>query len=401
MSEEFHDWLTDLRTHDLPAARLVGEAVIALLDEGPGLGPPLVVAVGSTLEARDPAAALDQSYRHQLELLQRIRRGVADIATSRKRLELQIDSLEARADKLATQGERAAASGVDGLAEQVRMYEAVARDELADLRGLLLDRQAEEERATLAAQRVQAKVEAFRIRKEAVKDTYIAGRAQADIEEVLTEIGEGDGSVSDTDEVIAAARSAAESLRDGAKELEREALAAGGTPPGRPENSADLHELRLAALTGQDVRLLFVITPPNTVVLLAAGDRSQWRGPTPPSEDEALSAAYSKQSFLDAFFPDDAPEMTAGAARLIARNRVWPLTKLRRRSGLTRAQVAGHMNVQEERVAAVEHAEPGATDIPALAAYVRALGGRLEVVADFGTERVVLKPADEYDSRRS
>ena len=43
--------------------------------------------------AEDPREVLDYSYERQLELLQQVRRGVADVATSRKRVELQLDQL--------------------------------------------------------------------------------------------------------------------------------------------------------------------------------------------------------------------------------------------------------------------------------------------------------------------
>lgn len=44
--------------------------------------------------AEDPREVLDYSYQQQQELLQKVRRGVADVATSRKRLELQMGTLE-------------------------------------------------------------------------------------------------------------------------------------------------------------------------------------------------------------------------------------------------------------------------------------------------------------------
>jgi transcriptional regulator with XRE-family HTH domain len=58
---------------------------------------------------------------------------------------------------------------------------------------------------------------------------------------------------------------------------------------------------------------------------------------------------------------------------------------------LTQAQVASRMNVREERVSAIERAEPGAAEVRTLAAYVRALGGTLEIIADIGGERIVLR----------
>ena len=48
--------------------------------------------------AEDPRETLDSSYEKQLELLQQVRRGVADVATSRKRLELQAQQLGSSAD---------------------------------------------------------------------------------------------------------------------------------------------------------------------------------------------------------------------------------------------------------------------------------------------------------------
>jgi hypothetical protein len=48
------------------------------------------------------------------------------------------------------------------------------------------------------------------------------------------------------------------------------------------------------------------------------------------------------------------------------------------------------MNVRPERVSAIERAEPGATEARTLAAYVKALGGRLEIIADIGGERITL-----------
>jgi hypothetical protein len=49
------------------------------------------------------------------------------------------------------------------------------------------------------------------------------------------------------------------------------------------------------------------------------------------------------------------------------------------------------MNVRQGRVSAIERAEPGATEVRTLASYVRALGGRLEIIADIGDERIMLK----------
>ena len=71
----------------------------------------------------DPRQTLDYSYQRQLELLQKVRRGVADVATSRKRLELQMKQLQQGSDKLTNQAQAALAQGREDLAR-----EALARD---------------------------------------------------------------------------------------------------------------------------------------------------------------------------------------------------------------------------------------------------------------------------------
>src|SRR5437660_2010003 len=82
----------------------------------------------------DPRETLDYSYQRQLEILTKVRRGVADVATSRKRVELQVDSLEQQAGKLASQREEAVRAGREELAAEARAREAGVQEQLAVLR---------------------------------------------------------------------------------------------------------------------------------------------------------------------------------------------------------------------------------------------------------------------------
>src|SRR3954471_4159908 len=68
--------------------------------------------------AEDPRETLDYSYQKQLELLQKVRRGVDDVATSRKRLELQTQQLTQQSEKLEGQGRQALAAGREDLARE-------------------------------------------------------------------------------------------------------------------------------------------------------------------------------------------------------------------------------------------------------------------------------------------
>ena len=99
---------------------------------------------------------------------------------------------------------------------------------------------------------------------------------------------------------------------------------------------------------------------------------------------------YNRDEFLGEFFPDptDKASIAAGMQQLRAEQRAWRLADMRRRLGITQAEVATRMGVTQGRVSAIEHAKPGATELRTIAAYVEALGGRLEIIADFGDQRL-------------
>src|ERR1700685_1471583 len=119
MHTKIHDWLTGLRGTEPEAARLVGEAVLAMLEAGEGRGPPLVVPLETALRPpADPRETLDYSYQRQLEALTKVRRSVADVATSRKRVELQMNQLQQQADKLDGQARKALGAGREDLARE-------------------------------------------------------------------------------------------------------------------------------------------------------------------------------------------------------------------------------------------------------------------------------------------
>jgi phage shock protein A len=145
--------------------------------------------------AEDPRETLDYSYERQLELLQKVRRGVADVATSRKRLELQLTGLRQQADKLEGQGRQALAAGREDLAREALTRRSGVQQQISDLEAQHAQLQAEEEKLTLASQRLQAKVEAFRTRKETIKATYTAAQAQTQISEAVSGISEEMGDV--------------------------------------------------------------------------------------------------------------------------------------------------------------------------------------------------------------
>jgi phage shock protein A/DNA-binding XRE family transcriptional regulator len=411
MHSEIRGWLTGLRGSEPELARHVGEAVLALLDAGETLGPPLVVPLETVLRAADdPRETLDYSYQRQLEILTKVRRGVADVATSRKRLELMAGNVEQQLAKLAEQRAKALDAGREDLASEARAREAGLEERLSDLRRQLLILTAEEEKLTAASQRLQAKVDAFRVQKETIKATYTAAEASQRVREAFAEMDAEAGDAEliaeeDTSSTAAGAVAAEDELRQQTGDLTEESH--GDSGPGDhddPPLPPGMMVLRPGAPDDVRAGLLFVVEPQDTAVLLGcAEDRSpdEYRAAAriaaarlpevKPGGSSRAFVSYTAESFLDEFFPGEETEVEVGANALVARSRAHTLAQARQRMRLTQAQVAERMNVRQERVSAIERAEPGATEIRTLAAYVRALGGRLEITAHIGDERLLLR----------
>src|SRR3954453_22176785 len=145
--------------------------------------------------AEDPRETLDYSYQRQLEMLTKVRRGVADVATSRKRVELQVNQLKTQSDKLTEQAQKAISMGREDLAREALTRKSGITGQISDLEAQHAQLQGEEEKLTLASQRLQAKVDAFRTRKETIKATYTAAEAQTRINEAFSGISEEMGDV--------------------------------------------------------------------------------------------------------------------------------------------------------------------------------------------------------------
>ena len=414
LHREIRDWLTDLRGTEPQLARRVGEAVVAVLDAGERLGPPVVVPLESVFRPpADPREALDYSYQRQLEALQKVRRGVADVATTRKRVELQVGQLEEVAAKLARERREALDSGDHDLAREAQRREARVQEQLSSLRAQLSVTKNEEETLTAASQRLQARADAFRTRKEVLKARYTADEASRSIREAFGALGEY---ASDLDfpgpepaDPAGVEPSDVSEILDAIAELT--GTAADGTwPADLGQIPAGMMELRPGAPDDAEVSLLFVAEPADTAVIVArvedpGGTRAEYQEVIPVAADRLAAArsappaaaasaadfvAYDTESFLDEFFPGAETEVEIGAAALAARSRAHALVEARQRMGLSQTQIAMRMNIRQERVAAIERAEPGATEVRTLAAYVQALGGTLEIIASIGDERIVL-----------
>src|ERR687890_634707 len=143
----------------------------------------------------DPRETLDYSYERTLEMLQKMRRAVADVATSRKRIELQAQQLQRSAAKLEDQAKQAVSQNREDLAREALTRRQGIATQLTDLQAQHDQLKAEEARMVEGSQRLQAKVDAFRIRKETMKANYTAAEAQTKVNEAISGIGEEMGDV--------------------------------------------------------------------------------------------------------------------------------------------------------------------------------------------------------------
>lgn len=141
-------------------------------------------------KAEDPRETLDYSYEKQLELLQKVKRGIVEVTTSKKRLELQAQKIHDDSAKFDDQARRALGAGREDLARTVLARKAVATEQLAGLETQIANLSAEQQKLTDAESRLAAKVEAFRTRKEVIKATYTAAEAQVRIGEAVSGISE-------------------------------------------------------------------------------------------------------------------------------------------------------------------------------------------------------------------
>ena len=141
-------------------------------------------------KAEDPRETLDYSYEKQLEMLQKVKRGIVEVTTAKKRLELQLQRQQQDVTKLDGQARQALTAGREDLARVVLTRKASAMEQFQSLETQIATLDQEQSKLVDAESRLSAKVEAFRTRKEVIKATYSAAEAQVRIGEAVGGISE-------------------------------------------------------------------------------------------------------------------------------------------------------------------------------------------------------------------
>jgi phage shock protein A len=161
----------------------------------PGLGGRFSTVVKAKVSrlldrAEDPGETLDYGYNKQLELLQNVKKGIADVVTSKKRLQMQEEQIKQQVVKLDTQARQALAQGREDLARAALERKTVAQTELQSLDQQIADLENQQDQLTENEKKMRAKIEAFRTKKEVIKAQYSAAEAQVKISEAANGVGE-------------------------------------------------------------------------------------------------------------------------------------------------------------------------------------------------------------------
>ncbi len=138
----------------------------------------------------DPRETLDYSYEKQLELLQNVKRGVAEVTTAKKRLELQKVKLEQNITKLDDQARGALKAGREDLTRIALERKSTSQAEIESLTKQIADISKEQEKLMATEKSLSAKIETFRSTKETIKAQYSAAEAQVKITESVSGISE-------------------------------------------------------------------------------------------------------------------------------------------------------------------------------------------------------------------
>jgi phage shock protein A len=137
-----------------------------------------------------PEEMLDYSFEKQRELLNRLRRDVAEVVTAKKRLEMQKAKLVANTNTLDDQARRALDSNREDLARLALERKNAILQQVASMDNQINDIQMQQQKLEDTERRLSSKVEEFKTRKEVIKAQYSSAEAQGRIKESVTGISE-------------------------------------------------------------------------------------------------------------------------------------------------------------------------------------------------------------------
>jgi len=140
--------------------------------------------------ASDPSAELDYSYEQLRDELQDVTRGIADVTTQKKRLEIHRRRLRENVEKHDTQARSALQQGREDLARRALEKKQVHVGQISELTAQIDDLQETQDRLVGKRAELSSQVEQFRTKKETMKARYEAAEASARVSEAFTGAGD-------------------------------------------------------------------------------------------------------------------------------------------------------------------------------------------------------------------
>jgi phage shock protein A len=140
--------------------------------------------------ASDPGEELDYSYEQLRDELQKVTRGIADVTTQKKRLEIHQRRLRENVEKYDGQAREAMRQDREDLARRALEKKQAHTSQIAELDGQISDLQETQDRLVGKRAELSSQVEQFRTRKETMKARYEAAEASARVSEAFTGVGD-------------------------------------------------------------------------------------------------------------------------------------------------------------------------------------------------------------------
>jgi DNA-binding XRE family transcriptional regulator len=88
--------------------------------------------------------------------------------------------------------------------------------------------------------------------------------------------------------------------------------------------------------------------------------------------------------------PEDEARVAALKEEALAEQRAYRLAEVRKQHGYTQLQIADSLHISQAAVSSIERGELSRSELSTIRKYVEALGGKIEIIASFGDERLVL-----------
>jgi phage shock protein A len=109
-------------------------------------------------KAEDPRETLDYAYEKQMEMLRNVKRGVVEMVTTKRRLQLQAAKVQESITTLENQARQALGAGREDLARLALQRKQAALIELDGLDQQVANLELEQEKLAIAEKRLQAQV---------------------------------------------------------------------------------------------------------------------------------------------------------------------------------------------------------------------------------------------------